>query len=87
MFVSGISKISKLSASVYTAPFYVYRFSYRGNHSMTELLYTKENLGKTLLISTTQKFFYMVKLLHLSVVIETVISYFGFQPQGAITLN
>ncbi|XP_014290281.1 esterase FE4 [Halyomorpha halys] len=45
MFAAGISKISKLSASVYTSPLYVYRFSYRGKHSMTELLYTKEDLG------------------------------------------
>ncbi|XP_014290283.1 esterase FE4 [Halyomorpha halys] len=45
MFASGISKTSKLSASAYNSPVYVYRFSYRGKHSMTELLNVKEDLG------------------------------------------
>ncbi|CAH1394634.1 unnamed protein product [Nezara viridula] len=46
MFVSGISKISKLSASAYTSPLYLYRFSYRGKHSSMDFLKkTKEDLG------------------------------------------
>ncbi|CAH1394617.1 unnamed protein product [Nezara viridula] len=45
LFESGISKTSKLSASAYTSPIYIYRFSYRGKHSTTELLDIKEDLG------------------------------------------
>ncbi|XP_014290285.1 esterase FE4 [Halyomorpha halys] len=44
-FKAGISKISKLSASAFTSPTYVYRFSYKGTHSITEFLYNKGDLG------------------------------------------
>ena len=37
MFVAGISKIAKVSASVYTSPVYVYRFCYRNKNLHIEL--------------------------------------------------
>ncbi|XP_014294679.1 esterase FE4 [Halyomorpha halys] len=45
LFLSGISKISKLLASENTSPVYIYKFSYRGTHSILEFLNTKEDLG------------------------------------------
>ncbi|CAH1394632.1 unnamed protein product [Nezara viridula] len=46
MFESGISKISKLSASAYTSPLYLYRFSYRGKPTLMDFLHkTEKDLG------------------------------------------
>lgn len=45
LFLSGISKLSKLLASVYISPVYIYKFSYRGKHSIIEFLKTYEDLG------------------------------------------
>nr|UYG55599.1 esterase 2 [Arma chinensis] len=45
LFLAGISKTVKLTAENYTSPIYLYRFSYRGKHSLTEIFGTPENLG------------------------------------------
>ncbi|XP_014290267.1 esterase FE4 [Halyomorpha halys] len=45
LFVAGISKTVKLSAAHYSSPVYLYRFSYRGKHSVSEFFGTSENLG------------------------------------------
>ncbi|CAH1394712.1 unnamed protein product [Nezara viridula] len=44
-FLAGISKLAKLHLSFNSAPMYIQKFSYRGKHSVTELLNVKENLG------------------------------------------
>ncbi|XP_014292726.1 venom carboxylesterase-6 isoform X2 [Halyomorpha halys] len=44
-FLAGISKFAKLHSSLYSAPMYIQKFSYRGKHSVTELMGAKENLG------------------------------------------
>ncbi|XP_014278513.1 esterase FE4 [Halyomorpha halys] len=44
IFLHGIGKLAKLHASLYKSPVYVYRFSYRGEHSLAEL-FTPDDLG------------------------------------------
>lgn len=44
-FLAGISKLAKLHSSLYSAPMYIQKFSYRGKHSVTQLMKVKENLG------------------------------------------
>lgn len=44
VFLSEISKVAKLTASLNTSPIYLYKFSYRGQFSLADV-YTKENLG------------------------------------------
>ncbi|XP_014289850.1 venom carboxylesterase-6 [Halyomorpha halys] len=44
VFLSSISKVAKLTASLYSSPVYMYKFSYRGQFSLADI-HTKENLG------------------------------------------
>nr|UYG55602.1 carboxylesterase 2 [Arma chinensis] len=44
IFMSGFSKVAKLTASLYSSPLYVYKVSYRGQFSLTHF-HTEENLG------------------------------------------
>ncbi|CAH1394621.1 unnamed protein product [Nezara viridula] len=56
LFVSGISKITKLSAATYTSPVYLYRFSYKGSSAISKSLYTKEDIG----VSHADDIFYVL---------------------------
>ncbi|CAH1394483.1 unnamed protein product [Nezara viridula] len=44
MFLHKIGKLAKLQAALNSSPVYVYRFSYRGDHSIAEL-FTDDDLG------------------------------------------
>ncbi|CAH1394711.1 unnamed protein product [Nezara viridula] len=43
-FEAGISKVVKLTGSLYSSPIYLYKFSYKGQFSLIDFI-TKENLG------------------------------------------